>query len=154
MREFTRTSRACTLQDLHPGFKVAILAYAALHTLAGIDDSLVCCETTSIKVQRGLFGSRAETLISVALCTSTWLVWAIWKDEHEQTVRSARLRDIQVMDYEGSQNYQLIEDTGLVIDGVDPIDGQSGSVFIGLGIESAALSFRARLGEMVSKARS
>lgn len=153
MREYTRTSRACILQDLHPGLRGAILEYTALHSLAGIDDSHLCCETTSIKVKRGLFGDRSETLVSAALCTPAWLVWVVWTDGRDHGVRSARLSDIQVMDYEGSQNYQLIEDTGLVIDGIDPIDGQSGSVFIGLGIESAALSFRARLGEMVSKSR-
>ena len=153
MREYTRTSRACTLQDLHPGLRSGILEYTASHSLAGIDDSHICCETTSIKVKRGLFGGRAETLVSAALCTPAWLFWAFWKDGRDQGVRSARLRDIQVTDYEGSQNYQLIEDTGLVIDGIDPVDGQSGSVFIGLGIESAALSFRARLGEMVLIAR-
>jgi hypothetical protein len=100
-----------------------------------------------------LFGGKPEVILTGAIVTSMWLIWAAGKENEPLGVVAARLRDIQVQDYEKSDFYKLIPDNGLNIKGLPALEGERGSSFIGLGSEPAAQKFREMLRETLQKAR-
>ena len=59
---------------------------------------------------------------------------------------SAQLQNLRVEDYEKTNMYKMIQDTGLNVFGFQTAD-DLGSVFIGLGSEPAAQKFRDMLKE-------
>ncbi len=153
MGDYLRTTPETTLNDLNPVLVAAIHAHIEKYELGNIDSSvLICCETTSTKQKKGLFGGKAETVLTDVILTPQWLIWAMSKDNEAPSVLSARLRDIQVQDYEKSEMYKLVQDTGLNISGLRTDAVDLGSTFIGLGSEPAAQKFRTMLKETLAKA--
>lgn len=153
MAGYFRTTRESTVDNLNPALLTAIRAHIENHELGNMDTSaLICCETTSTKQKKGLFGGRTEVITTAVILTSRWLIWATGEEKESPRVLSARLRDIQVQDYEKSELYKLVQDTGLNIFGLrtDAID--RGSIFMGLGSEPAAQKFRNLLKESIAKA--
>lgn len=142
MSDYIRTTRECTLDSLQPALSAAIQKHIERHGL-GIQDAdiLVCCETISTKPKKGLFG-KAEVILTGMLVTSHWLVWAAGKENETPVVISARLSDITVQDYETSDFYKMVPDSGLNISGLRTDTPQAGTSFIGLGPEPAAQKFR------------
>jgi hypothetical protein len=67
-------------------------------------------------------------------------------------VLAAKLGDIRVQDYEKSDMYRMIQDTGLHISGLHTGTVGLGSAFIPLGSEPAAQRFRDLLKEAKAKA--
>jgi hypothetical protein len=152
MGDYVRATRECALDGLRPELAAAIRKYAEKHDLGNLEaDILICCETTSTKKKRGLFGGKPEVILTGMLVTSKWLIWAAGKENESPGVLAAKLRDIQAQDYEKSDFYKLIPDTGLNIDGLRVAAG-SGSAFIGLGPEPAGQKFREVLIEALQKA--
>ena len=146
MAEYLRTTRECALDDLNPVLAVALCAHSQKHQLGDIHlNALICCETSSTKQKKGLFGGKPEIILTGLILTPGWLIWATTVNGAPAAVLSARLRDIQVLDYEKSTQYKLIPDTGLDVSGLrmDTID--LGSAFIGLGPEPAAQKLRTLL---------
>jgi hypothetical protein len=153
MGAYLRATRECSLASLNPKWSAAIRAYIEKNELGDLEgSSLMCCETTSTKQKQGLFGSKTEVSISAALCTPKWLVLASGKENESPSVLSARLRDIRALDYEKSDSYKLIQDSGLDISGLQTGTPEQGSIFIGLGPEPAAQKFRTVLKESIEKA--
>jgi hypothetical protein len=151
MGDYLRTTRESALSNLDPVLVAGIRAHIEKYQLGDVASSaLMCCETTSTKQKKGLFGGKAEIVLTDVILTPQWLIWAMRKDNESPSVLSARLRDIQVQDYEKSEMSKLMQDTGLNISGLrmDAVD--LGSAFIGLGSEPAAQKFRTLLKETVS----
>lgn len=153
MGDYIRTTRESTLNNLNPILITAIRSYIEKYELGDIDKStLICCETISTKQKKWLFGGKAEIISTGIILTPQWLIWATGKENESPSVLSARLRDIQAQDYEKSEMYKLMQDTGLNISGLRTDTVDLGSAFIGLGSEPAAQKFRSLLKEALAKA--
>ncbi len=151
MGDYTRVTRECTLAGLRPEWTAAIRKYIEKHELGDLEaDILICCETTSTKKKKGFFGGNPEVILTGMLVTSKWLVWATGMENESIGVLAAKLRDIQAQDYEKSDFYRLMPDTGLNINGLLVAEG-SGSAFIGLGPEAAGQKFCAVLRDALEK---
>ena len=152
MGDYLRATRECTLGSLNPTLAASIRAHIEKYELGDVEASaLICCETTSTKQKKGLFGRKAEVFLTGMILTSQWLIWGSGKENETLGVHSARLRDVQVQDYEKSSMYKLVQDTGLNISGLRTDAVDIGSIFIGLGPEPAAQKFRAMLKEEIEK---
>ena len=152
MGDYLRVTRECTLDSLRPELVAAIQAHIERYELEDVIGPVaICCETISTKQKKRLFGSKTEIVIIGIILTPKWLIWAVGKENEHPGVLSARLSDIRVQDYEKSDMYKMVQDTGVNIVGVQTADG-FGSAFIGLGEEQAAQKFRDVLKEAVAKA--
>ncbi len=155
MNAYTRTTRECTLGDLHPNLASAIRKHLEMYNLEdGVSSHLICCEITSTRRKTGLFANGDETKITGMLVTTQLLVWTNGKKKGKFSVTSALLRNIDSHDFENSAMYQVNPDSGINIAGryTDvTIQGQS---FIGLGTDSAGEKFRQVLQHAIQKAHS
>jgi hypothetical protein len=152
MSEYIRATRACGLDGLEPQMAAAIRAHIQKHELGGIPDAtLMCIETTATRQKKGLLRRKTEVILAGVLLTPQWLIWAVGEAGDVPAVLSARLRDIRVQDYERSEMYTLVQDSGLNILGLRT-DTAAGTAFIGLGPEPAAQRFRTALKEAIEKA--
>jgi len=153
MGEYRRVTKECSLGSMRPELAEAIKAHIERYEIEGvIENILIGCETISTKEKKGLFGKKTEVEIGGVILTPKWLIWAGGKESEKVGVLSARLQELRVQDYEKTKMYQMIEDTGVNVDGFQT--GQeivSGSVFIGLGNEPAAKKFREMLKEVIKK---
>ena len=153
MGDYHRTTRAGTLDSLTPALAAALRAHAAQYQLGDLSASVVACwETTSTKKKKGLFASQPEVVLTGIVLAPPRLLWAAGKANEKPAVLSARLRDVQVQDYEQSSMHKLVQDTGLNVSGLFTDSGSAGTAFIGLGPEPAAQQFRAALAEAAAKA--
>lgn len=153
MGDYLRTTREVSLNDLNPHLLAALRAHIEKYELGdGNGSALMCCETTSTKQKKGLFGGKPVVIVTAVLLTPQWLIWATAKGQESPVVLSARLRDIRAQDYEKSEMYKLMPDTGLDIFGLRTAAVDLGSVFIGFGPEAAARKFRTMLKEALAKA--
>jgi hypothetical protein len=153
MGEYIRSTREVSLSSLDPALLSVIQSHVEKYELGDFHTSvLMCCETTSTKQKQGLLGGKTETILAGVILTAQWLIWATRKDNDSPSVVSARLRDIQVQDYEKSEMHKLIQDTGINLSGLRTDAMDVGSTFIGLGTEAAADKFRAILKEAIAKA--
>jgi len=153
MGDYLRTTRGSTLDDLAPALLAAIRAHVEKYELGDIDASaLVCCETISTKPKKGLFGGKGDIILTGVVLTPECLIWATGRENESPGVLSARLRDLQVQDYENSGMYKMIPDAGLNIFGLRTDAVDLGTAFIGLGPEPAAQKFRTMVKEALAKA--
>lgn len=153
MGDYVRTTREATFDNLNPNLITALRTHIEKHELGDINSALLmCCETTSSKQKKGLFGGKSEVILVAVILTPQWLIWAVSKDNESAGVLSAQLRNIQVQDYETSEMNKLIQDTGVNISGIGTDAVNLGSAFIGFGAEPAAQKFRALLKETHAKA--
>jgi len=151
MGDYLRTTRECTFTSLNPALAASISAHIKRYELGDIEGSvLLCCETTSTRKKKGLFGRKAEVFLTGIVLTPQWIIWASGKENAVIGAHSARLRDIHVQDYEKSELYKLVQDTGLNISGLRTDSTDTGSVFIGLGLEPAAQKFRDTLKKAIA----
>jgi hypothetical protein len=152
MGDYLRSTRECTLDSMRPALAAAIRAHVERHQLGDVLESAVaCCETTSTKTKKGLFGGKAEVILTGVVLTPQWLIWASGKEHEEPGVLSGRLRDIRVEDYEKSDLYKMVQDTGLHVLGLRTGAAELASAFIGFGPEPAAQQFRAALKDALAK---
>jgi len=153
MSDYLRTTRECKLDELQVKWMTAVLHHAETYQLGDITRAAqLCCETRSTRKKKGLFGSKPEVIVTGIVITAQWLIWAAGKEGETPAVTSARLRDIQVQDYEKSPMYKLVQDSGLNISGLRTDSPDPGSTFIGLGPEPAAQKLRNLLKEAADRA--
>jgi len=151
MAEYHRATRECELSGMRSELATAIYAHIEKLELEDeITAALICCETTSTKQKKKLFGSKIEVEIAGVILTPKWLIWAGGKENEKIGVMSARLQDLRVEDYESSSMYEMIQDSGLNVYGFK-IASHIGSVFVGLGPEPAADTFRTMLKEAMDQ---
>lgn len=150
----TRTTRECSLDNLNPALRAAMRAHAAQYKLGDLEpDVLMCCETTSIRPKKGMFGS-AETTVSAVFVTPKWLVWADSTDQNHAGAGSAELRLIDVRDYETTAMNVISPDLGLNITGRYTDRNKTGMTFLVLGSGPDGQRFRKVLEEALSKVKS
>ncbi len=142
MSDWKRTTKEVSVEDLRPELQQAINAHLEQHELGAIlSDTLMCIQTDSEKVKKGLFGS-AEMVYAGAVVTPRWLVWATSGTNAETAVLSAQLRDILVQDYAESSFAKLISDSGINVSGKFTDVSENGSAFIGLGDSAVGKKFK------------
>ncbi len=151
MSEYLRSTRHCTLENMQPVLASAIRSYIDKNGLV-LPASFPCYETTSTKQKKGLFGGKPETILTGVVLTAQSLIVATRKGSEAPAVLSIKLSDIRVQEYEKSDMYKLMPDTGLNLTGLPAGLDERGSLFIGLGSEPAAQEFRAALKAVVERA--
>ena len=152
MGDYLRTTRECTFDNMRPEWAAAIRAH--LEKLSFDEGELpaaACFETISTKQKKGIFHRKPEVIVTAILLTPKWLIWAAGKEDERPGVLSANLSDIQVEEYEKSTMVNLVQDSGINILNV-PTAAGFGTVFIGLGPESASQKFRTALREAIKNA--
>ena len=148
MGDYQRTTRACPLDSLTPPLAAALRAHAEQYQLGDLSaPGVACWETVSTKQKKGLFGGKPEVIVTGIVLAPPMLLWAAGKLSQKPAVLSARLRDVQVQDYEKSSMYKLVADTGLNLNGPLTDASSVASAFIGLGPEPAAQQLREALAE-------
>ena len=145
MSGYKRTTRECTLDSMRPELAAAIRTHVEKHNLGDIlSGAVMCVETTSEKLKKGLFGG-AEIIYQGAALTKDWLVWAAGGTKAPMGVLSARLNQITAQDYAKSDFAKLIPDTGVDVNGLKTDSPEAGSTFIGLEENAAGKKFREAL---------
>jgi hypothetical protein len=153
MSDYIRATREATLDSLRPELTSALRSHLEKHEFGEFEPQvLICIETISTKKKKGLFGGKPEVILTGALVTPTWLVWAAGREGERLGMTAAKLREIQIQDYEKSDFYKLIPDSGLNISGLRTDSPETGGSFIGLGPEPAGQKFREVLREALAKA--
>jgi|WetSurMetagenome_2_1015567.scaffolds.fasta_scaffold1077480_1 hypothetical protein len=105
MSDYLRTTRECSVSELHPELIQAIQNYFQEHALGNIQsDILLCCETVSRKKNTSsmalwLDGRPDTTTYTGMVLTSKWLIWAHQGDHSETQVHAASLNEIQTEFY-------------------------------------------------------
>lgn len=155
MGDYNRTTREVKFEGLSREMKEAIDKHIELYTLGSIlDDILICVETTSEKIKKGLFsGPGPKILVSVDILTPRWLVQVYKADNEAAFATSAQLRNITASDYEKSEFYALLSDTGVSLTGMFTTTSENSSKFLGLGKDEAGEKFKSALIEAAQKAK-
>jgi hypothetical protein len=152
MSDYQRTTRECTLETIPPTLATTLRDHIEKYELGNLsNDALICCETISTREKKGLFKRQIEQTVMIVVLTPQWLIWTAEVDSKPPATLSARLRDIQVQDYEKSEMHNLVQDTGLNISGLRTNATAVGTAFIGLGPEPAAQKFRDLLKDALLK---
>jgi hypothetical protein len=143
MSNYNRTTRECSVSQLHPELRQAVQSYFQEHNLGDPEtESLMCCETISekknvSKLVSWLGGGSDATIHTGILFTSEWLIWARRGDQSGTVLNAASLKEIQVRAYESV----ITKETGLEIYG--KIGASKGIVrgFVGVGEDLVAQKF-------------
>lgn len=154
MDTYTRSTRECKFGELDSNLVAAIYKHIETYKLGEIESSILfCCETTSSRKKTGLFANGNEIAITVMLVTPHLLVWAGEKKNGQPFVSSARLRNIEVQDFENTAMYRVNPDSGMNITGRYTDVTKQGQSFIGLGPDPAGEKFRQVLQHAIQKAQ-
>ena len=143
MSDYNRTTRECSVSQLHPELRRAIRSYFEEHQLGNLEaETLMCCETISEKKNLGGLASLLQkgqdtTIHTGMLLTSQWLIWARKGDQTSIVLNAANLKDIQAKDYLSI----LTKDVGLEISGYIESSKSQVKGFVGMGTELAAQRF-------------
>jgi hypothetical protein len=141
MSDWKRTTKEVPFEGLQPEMVEAIRKHLEQYNLGTIlSDELMCVQTDSEKVKKGLFGS-AETVYMGVVITTRWLVWAISGTKTQTAVLSAQLKDIVVQDYAKTQFAKMIPDMGIQVSGHFTDASGNVSAFIGLDGSAAGRKF-------------
>ena len=152
MSDWARTTTACSLENLPPEMTAAIQAHVEQYNLGAILSQVsACIKTTSTRSKKGFFSGGGQIVITGALMTPGWLLWAIRGESSEVAVMSARLADIVVQDYADTQFAKMVPDAGIEVSGSFTDVSERGSAFIGLDDGAVAQRFKETLFEAVRK---
>jgi hypothetical protein len=138
MSDYNRTTRECTVSQLHPELFLAVRNYFQEHQLGDLEtDTLQCCETISRKKSANrliswLNDSLDTTVHMGILFTSQWLIWVRSGDKSGTQLASANLTRISVRVYSSI----FTKDAGLEIAG--QVEDSKGMVRGVLAMESVA----------------
>ncbi len=144
MPDWKRTTKEVPFESLPAGMVSAINQYIEQYNLGPIlSDALMCVQTDSEKVKKGLFGG-AETVRMAAVLTPRWLVWCLsgTKREIQAAVLSAQLINITVQDYAQTPFVKLVPDSGIQVSGMFTDASENASAFLGLDEGPAGRKFR------------
>ena len=141
MSDWSRKTKEVPFESLRPEMVTAISNHIQQYHLGPVlSDTLMCVETESEKVRRGLFGS-AEIASMGTVVTPRWLIWVISGRKTGIAVLSAKLRDIVVRDYAQTQFAKMIPDTGIEVSGRFTDTSENISAFIGVEENQAGRKF-------------
>ena len=154
MSEYIRTTRECSVRELHPEILQAIQDYFQEHKLGHLQsETLLCCETISkkkstAKVASWLNGTPDSTIYTGMLLTSDWLIWVHYGDQSGTRLNAANLNDIRAESYISL----LTRDAGLKIIGYIDDDNARVHGYIGMGKDLAAQKFCEEVEQAIRKA--
>ena len=132
MSDWKRTSKEVPFENLRLEIVEAIKQHIDQYNLGPIlSDLLMCVQTDSEKIKKGLFGG-AESVYTGVVVTPRWLVWAISGTKTQAAVMSAQLRDVVIQDYAQTQFAKMIPDSGIEVSGRITDAVENVSAFIGL----------------------
>jgi hypothetical protein len=106
-----------------------------------LSDPLICIQTDSEKIKKGLFGG-AEAVHMAAVLTSRWLIWVSSGTKMSTAVLSALLADVIIQDYAETQFAKLVPDSGIEVNGKFTGATENASAFIGLQENAAGKRFK------------
>ena len=150
MSNYDRTTRECSVAQLHPELRQAIWEYFNEHNLGDPEaESLMCCETISKKKEAGRLASwlsdESDTIIHTGmLLTPQMLIWTYKGGQSDTVLHAASLKEIRVSIYESL----LTKEPGLEIAGFIETTKSQVRGHIGMGPEAATRKF----GEAIQKA--
>jgi len=154
MSIYQRTTRECSVHQLHPELRWAIQSHFQEHNLGDPEiESLTCCETISEKKNASgllswLKGVGDATIHTGMLLTSQSLIWVRTTGDQSGTVlNSASLKEIEAKAYQSV----LTKETGLEIFGL--ISSSKGLVkgYVAMGEEEAAKKFCEQVKSEIAK---
>jgi hypothetical protein len=143
MSDYNRTTRECSVNQLHPELRQAVQSYFQGHELGDMETgTLLCCETISEKknISRlaSLLKDVQDTTIHMGmLLTSQQLIWVRRGDQTGTVLNAADLKEIQVRTYTSI----LTKDSGLEIFGYVGDAKNRVRGYVGMGAELAAQKF-------------
>ena len=141
MSDWKRTTREIPFGNLPTEMVSAINEHIEQYNLGPIlSDTLICIQTDSEKVKKGLFGGK-ETVQVGAIVTPRWLVWVV-SDANAPAALSALLKDIVVQDYADTPFVSMVPDSGLQVNGRFTDVSENASVFLGLEENAAGMKFK------------
>ncbi|HLO30277.1 MAG TPA: hypothetical protein VK249_14130 [Anaerolineales bacterium] len=142
MSDWKRTTKEVPFESLPPEFVSAINQHVEQYNLGPIlSEALMCVQTDSEKVNKGLFGG-AELVRGSAIVTPRWLVWAVHGTKTPTAVLSAQLRDITVQDYAQTPFMKMVPDSGIEVSGRFTDVRENTSAFIGMDDGPAGRKFK------------
>ncbi|MBN2115417.1 MAG: hypothetical protein JW730_02540 [Anaerolineales bacterium] len=143
MSEYIRTTRECSVTQLHPELLQAVRSYFREHRLGDPEtETLICCETLSRRKSAGklvswLSGKSDATIYTGMLLTSGRLIWVNHGDQSGTLLNAADLKQIRA----GFYRSPLTKDTGLEIVGYIGDDKNRIRGYVGMGADPAAQKF-------------
>lgn len=143
MSNYNRTTRECSVSQLHPELRQAIQSHFQEHNLGDPEtESLMCCEIISekknvSKLVSWLGGGSDATVHRGILLTSERLIWARRGDRSGTVLNAARLKEIQVRAYQSV----IPKETGLEIYGLIGASKILVRGFVAMGEELVAQKF-------------
>ena len=153
MSGYIRTTRECSVSQLHPRLSQAIREYFQTHQLGDLDTgTLICCETISEKKNPGKLASfldgYPDTIIHLGiLLTAEWLIWARSGDQSGTMVTGAKLKLIQVKAFVSKRTKDMqLEVSGFIGDSKEYVRGN-----LEMGPELAAQKFCTEVGQAILK---
>jgi hypothetical protein len=153
MSDYNRTTRECTVRELHPEVLLALKNYFQEQKLGDLEAETVrCCETISTKKNMGrlaawLHGMVDTTVYTGMLLTSQQLIWVRSGDQSGTSLSAANLIFISARPYTSL----FARDTGLEIHGY--LDGSKAVIrgYIGMGPEADAQKFCDEVSKAITK---
>lgn len=155
MGDYNRTTREISIEYLPAEAKQALDEFIERYNLGPIlDSTLLCVESTSEKIKKGLFAGPLPKLVKATIIiTPLWLVEVLKIDDKPAFARAAQLRDIIVSDWEKDPMYTKMPDTGVHVTGRFLDTAESSSSFLGIGKDAAGDKFKAVLIEAAQNAK-
>jgi hypothetical protein len=142
MSDWKRTTKEISFESLPGGMVSAVNAHIEQYNLGPIlSDALICIQTDSEKVKKGLFGGK-ETVQVGAIVTPRWLVWATSGTKTQAATLSAQLINITVQDYAQTPFAKMVPDSGVQVSGMFTDASESAGAFIGLDEGPAGRKFK------------
>ena len=153
MGDYNRSTKEIAFGNIPANVTKSIQTYIEKHNLGDIiANPVMCIVSTSEKLKKGLFsGPSPKLLIQTAILTDRWLILSDNVDQNALYIKSMQLRDITVEDYEKSQFYKMIPDTGMNVNGRFTDASEMGSIFLPLGKDAVGEKFKSTLIEAVQK---
>jgi hypothetical protein len=155
MPGYTRTTRICTVSQIHSSLAQAIREYYQAHQVGDPDtETILCCETISRRDPPGklvaLLDGNPDTTIHLAILLSAeWLIWARNGDQTGIVVTGAKLQVIKAKAFVRKNTKDMeLEITGFMADTKDYVRGN-----LELGPDPAAQKFCEAVVPAVSNAR-
>jgi hypothetical protein len=153
MSEYIRTTRECSVSQLHPELLHAIGNYFQEHKLGALEaETLLCCETLSkkkstSKLASWLSGNLDTTIYTGMLLTSQWLIWVHYGDQSGTRLNAANLEEIRAEFYTSP----LTKDAGLEIFGYIGDVKNRVRGYIAMGADPAAQKFCDEVTQAINK---
>jgi hypothetical protein len=142
MSDWKRVTKEISFESLPSQMVSAIKQHVEQHNLGPVlSDVLICIQTDSEKVKKGLFGGTEIAQVGAAV-TPRWLLWAVQETKTQTAVLSAPLINITVQDYAQTSFAKMVPDSGIEVSGLFTDSNESASAFIGLENNAAGDNFR------------